>query len=89
MLDSAKNVRYTATLPSVYIDELKKLANQQQIPSVNFAIRKAVDEYLKQMKKHEYDELMKEAAKDKAFIERTAKCADDFKISDNEVPKEW
>lgn len=71
-------MRFTATLSSVYIDELKQLTKDRQIPSVNFAIRQAVDEYLKQAKKREYDELMKAAANDKAFMERTAKCAEDF-----------
>lgn len=78
MLNTTKTVRFTATLPSVYIDELKQLTKDRQIPSVNFAIRQAVDEYLKQSKKREYDELMKAAANDKAFMERTAKCAEDF-----------
>ena len=65
MLNTTKTVRYTATLPSDYIDELKQLAKAQQIPSVNFAIRQALDEYLKQAKRREYDEMMKKAAKDK------------------------
>lgn len=89
MLNTAKTVRFTATLPSVYVDELKQLANKQQIPSVNFAIRQAIDEYLKQAKKREYDELMKAAANDKAFMERTMKCAEDFSFSDSEVLGEW
>ncbi len=89
MLNTTKTVRYTATLPSEYIDELKQLAKSQQIPSVNFAIRQALDEYLKQAKKREYDEMMKAAAKDKSFMERTMKCAEDFSFSDSEVQGEW
>ena len=80
---------YTATLPSEYINELRQLAKSQQIPSVNFAIRQALDEYLKQAKKREYDEMMKAAAKDKSFMERTMKCAEDFSFSDSEVQGEW
>ena len=80
---------YTATLPSEYIDELRQLAKSQQIPSVNFAIRQALDEYLKQAKKREYDEMMKAAAKDKSFMERTMKCAEDFSFSDSKVQGEW
>ncbi len=89
MLNTTKTVRYTATLPYNYIDELKQLAKQKQIPSVNFAIRQAVDEYLKQTKKREYDEMMKAAAKDKSFVERTMKCAEDFSFSDGEVQGQW
>ena len=80
---------YTATLPSEYIDELRQLAKSQQIPSVNFAIRQALDEYLKQAKKREYGEMMKAAAKDKSFMERTMKCAEDFSFSDSKVQGEW
>ncbi len=89
MINTTKTVRFTATIPSIYIDELKQLAKEKQIPSVNFAIRQAIDEYLKQAKKHEYDEMMKEAANDRAFMERTMKCAKDFEFSDSEVQGEW
>ena len=89
MLNTTKTIRYTTTLPSDYIDELKELAKQQQIPSVNFGIRQALDEYLKQIKKNEYDAKMKAAAQDKAFLSRTMKCAEDFSFSDSEVQGEW
>lgn len=89
MLNIAKTTRFTATLPTVYLDELKKLAKAQRIPSVNFAIREAIDEYLKQVKKREYDEMMKAASNDRAFVERTVKCANDFIFSDSEVSGEW
>ena len=89
MLNTSKTVRFTATLPALYIDELKELAKLQQIPSVNFGIRQALDEYLKQMKKAEYDAQMKAAAKDDAFLKRTFQCAEDFSYSDSEVQGEW
>lgn len=89
MSNTAKTVRFTATLPSIYVDELKQLAKEQQIPSVNFAIKQAIDEYLKQVKKHKYNEMMKTAANDKSFMERTMNCAEDFDFSDSEVLGEW
>ena len=33
--------------------------------------------------------MMKKAAKDKSFMERTMKCAEDFSFSDSEVQGEW
>ena len=48
MMNRSKTVRITATLPSIYLDELKQMAEEQQIPSVNFAIRQALEAYLKQ-----------------------------------------
>ncbi len=89
MMNRSKTVRITATLPSIYLDELKQMAEEQQIPSVNFAIRQALEAYLKQVKKREYDEMMQEAAKDAAFLARTEKCAEDFDPFDSEVLGEW
>jgi|BioPla2DNA2_1021312.scaffolds.fasta_scaffold02014_18 metal-responsive CopG/Arc/MetJ family transcriptional regulator len=85
----SETIRYTATLPSEYIDELKELVDTQKIPSVNYAIREAVEEYLVQAKKAKYNEQMKDAAKDEAFINRTMTCAEDFSFSDSEVQGEW
>ena len=53
--------RVTATLPTEQVKMLKQLSLEHRIPSVNFAIRQAVDEYLKQLKKTQYETLMAEA----------------------------
>jgi len=82
-----KTIRYTATLPLVYVDELKELAREKKIPSVNFAINEALDEYLKDRKAAQYTDLMKKAAQDKAFLTRTISCAEDFSAVDAEVPE--
>ena len=89
MMNNTKTTRFTATLPVCVIDELKALAKSNQIPSVNFAIRQAVEDYLAQAKKKQYDVMMKEAANDKAFMRRTAKCDEDFVFADSEVQGEW
>ena len=87
--NTLETTRITATLPVTFIDELKALARSNQIPSVNFAIRQAVDDYLAGVRKRQYDELMKEAAKDRAFMSRTSKCDADFVFADSEVQGEW
>lgn len=84
-----KTTRYTATLPIIYVDELKELAKERVIPSVNFAINEALDEYLKSRKAAQYEEFMKEAGRDKAFLSRTLTCAGDFKAVDSEVSGTW
>lgn len=89
MMNTIETTRFTTTLPVYVIDELKALAKANQIPSVNFAIRQAVDDYLIQAKKKQYSALMKEAANDKAFISRTARCDEDFVFADSEVQGEW
>ncbi|MCL1873594.1 MAG: hypothetical protein FWF85_05710 [Clostridiales bacterium] len=86
---TARTVRYTTTLPLEYIDELKKLAKEKIIPSVNFAINEALDEYLRSRKAAQYEALLKEAGQDKEFLSRTLSCAEDFKAVDSEVPGTW
>ena len=51
--------------------------------------RQAVDDYLAQVRKQQYEAMMKEAAKDEAFISRTSKCDEDFVFADGEVQGEW
>ena len=81
--------RVTATLPTEQVKMLKQLSLEHRIPSVNFAIRQAVDEYLKQLKKTQYETLMADAANDDDFIQRTMSCAKDFAYVDSEVAGEW
>jgi len=85
----SRTVRYTATLPSNYLDELKELASKKIIPSVNFAINEALVEYLKNRKAAQYEEAMKEAGSDKAFLARTMKCAEEFNAIDDGVTGSW
>ena len=89
MINTCKTTRITATLPVGFIDELKALAGSGQIPSVNYAIRQAIEDYIFVTKKKQYDAMMKEAAKDKAFMSRTTKCDKDFATADSEVQGEW
>jgi len=89
MTMTSKTVRYTATLPLAYIDELKELAKEKIIPSVNFAVNEALNEYLKDRKATQYEALIKEAGQDKAFLTRTISCAEDFSQADGEVSGKW
>lgn len=89
MTNNNQTVRYTASLPADYIDELKLLAKEQVIPSVNFGIRAALNDYLKQIKRAKYEVQMREAASDKDFLARTCECDDDFIAVDSEVSGQW
>lgn len=84
-----KTIRYIATLPLSYVNELKEMAKAKKIPSVNFAINKALDEYLKGQKAAQYAALMKEAGQDKEFLARTIGCSEDFSAIDSEVSGTW
>jgi len=86
---AARTIRVTATLPLAYVDELRELAKSNEIPSVNFAINEALDRYIKSRKAAQYDDLMRKAGQDKAFLKRTTDCAEDFRAIDGEVSGSW
>ena len=86
---ASKTVRYTATLPLEHVNELKELAKDKKIPSVNYAINAALDMYIREQKAAEYEAQMKSAGQDEAFLARTMKCADDFGMIDSEVDGKW
>ena len=86
---ATKTIRYTATLPLDYVNELRGLAKEKKIPSVNYAINEALDMYIRERKTAEYKSQMENASQDKAFISRTLNCADDFSAIDSEVEGKW
>lgn len=88
-MNNLETTRITITLPIAFIDELKMLAKTKQVPSLNYAIREAVDDYLVLTRKKQYFEMMKEASKDERFLNRTSKCDKDFAFIDSEVQSEW
>ena len=84
-----ETVRYTATLPMVYFDELKEMTKKKKIPSVNYAINEALEGYLKNQKAAQYAALMREAGRDQEFLARTLRCSEDFQAVDSEVSGTW
>ena len=47
---ASKTTRYTATLPLDHVNELRGLAKEKKIPSVNYAINVALGMYIKNKK---------------------------------------
>ena len=87
MSKSKQTIKYTATLSERSIGELKALAEKKVIPSVNYAIREAIEEYIVKTKKELYGEQMKKAARDELFMKRTIDSDKDFCLIDGEVDK--
>ncbi|MDR1978699.1 MAG: hypothetical protein LBQ42_08195 [Synergistaceae bacterium] len=83
------SVKYTTVLPRYYVDELKTMVKKRIIPSVNQGIRSAVECFVLDHKQHMYEMEMKEAANDKAFMERTMETQEIFSISDAENEVAW
>ena len=86
---ATKTIRYTASLPLDHVNELRVLAKEKKIPSVNYAINAAIAMYLKEQKAADYMAQMKSAGKDQAFLSRTFHCANDFIAIDGEVDGKW
>jgi len=86
---ATKTIRYTATLPLDHVNELRGLAKEKKIPSVNYAINAALDMYIKEQKAADYKTQMENASQDKAFLSRTMNCANDFSAIDGEVDGKW
>jgi hypothetical protein len=89
MQQNAKNIKYTAVLPNEYVLELKELTAIKFIPSVNFGIRLAVENFITESKSELYQKQMEAAAKDKNFIKRTLETQEAFAHVDNEVGGQW
>ena len=86
---SSTKIRYTASLPQSFLDDLKEMAKDKRVPSVNYAITEALAEYLKNRKTAQYHALMQEAGSDESFIARTMRCAEDFAHIDSEASETW
>ncbi len=88
-MNKDKSIKYTATLSDSSIEELKHLAQKKVVPSVNFAIREAIETYIVQTKKELYEKEMQEAAQDEDYLRRTYETQEDFYYVDNEAIPEW
>jgi len=86
---SNSSVRYTTVLPVKDVEELKKLASQNVISSVNNGIRAAIEMFLKKAKYDHYAQEMAQASQDKRFMKRTLETQADFEQADSEVSGEW
>jgi uncharacterized protein YqeY len=83
------NIRYTTVLPAKYVEELKQLAAQKVITSVNNGIREAIELFLGEARRELYAQKMAEAAKDQRFLERTLDAQSAYSHIDSEVGGQW
>jgi hypothetical protein len=78
------NVKYTVVLPVGYVNDLKKMAEGKIVPSVNAAIREAVEAYIVNRKHDEYVKGMIAASQDPDFMDRLKGAMEAFKPIDDE-----
>lgn len=86
MTQSVKN--YTFSLPIDLLSKLKDYSNEGHIPSVNAAVKEAIEKYVKNIEKQKLYEKMEEAAKDPLFMNDLETAMNDFSYTDFEAVKE-
>ena len=85
----SQTVKYTAILPRDCVQELRNMAEEKIIPSVNQGIRAAVEDFVKAHKEREYRRSMREAAEDEAFVRRMTDTMKAFEFADAELDGKW
>lgn len=78
-------VKYTVVLPERDIELLKELVDNKATPSVNAAVREAVEEYIVKTKKESYKKGLIDAVNDPDFIRRTEENMEYYRNSDKEA----
>lgn len=86
MSQSVKN--YTFSLPIDLLTRLKDYAKDGEVPSVNAAVKEAIEEYILTMDKKALSKKMREAVKDPLFMEDLENVMREFSAVDFEVMKE-
>lgn len=79
----AKN--FTFSLPTDLLEKFRDYVRQHDIPSLNAAVREALEEYLKKIEKEKLRREMAEASKDPLFMKDVRDCMQSFEVSDSET----
>jgi predicted DNA-binding protein len=79
---------YTFSLPIVLLNKLKQYSNEGYVPSVNAAVKEAIESYIKIIEKQNLYNQMQKAANDPMFMEDLENTMHDFLYSDFEATKE-
>ncbi|MBR6410879.1 MAG: hypothetical protein IKS35_05810 [Clostridia bacterium] len=77
-------VKSTVNLNRYYMEQLERFVRMNRISSVTEGINDALEAYVKDTQKAIYEEQMAEAAKDRAFMERTIGSHSKFEQIDHE-----
>lgn len=85
MLATLNSRKATFALPETLLKKLKLLANNNRVPSVNAAVREAIEEYIVKLEREEFRNAMEEAAKDPDFIRDITDTEKDFRRLDAET----
>jgi len=79
---------YTFSLPIDLLNKLKDYSNDGYIQSVNFAVKDAIESYLKLLEKQKLYDEMKAAVDDPMFMDDLINAMNDFSHTDFELTRE-
>lgn len=79
---------YTFSLPIELLDRLKNYSNDGYVPSVNSAVKEAIESYVKSVEKQKLYKEMQAAAQDPLFMSDIQDAMNDFSYTDFESLKE-
>ncbi len=83
------NKRITFNLPVNLIDKMTFYVDAKTEPSKNAIVRKAVEQYLEELKMQELESAMQVAVRDVMFIEDLTSSMKDFEVIDKEGDLTW
>ena len=83
-----KTKNYTFSLPLDLLDRLKEHANEGKVPSVNSAVKEAIETYVVKIDKENLYQQMKKASEDPLFMEDLESAMADFSEVDFETIQE-
>ena len=86
MVKKTKN--YTFSLPLDLLDRLKEHASEGNVPSVNFAVKEALETYVVKIDKENLYKQMKKASEDPLFMEDLESTMAVFSEADFETTRE-
>jgi len=83
-----KTKNYTFSLPLDLLDRLKEHASEGNVPSVNFAVKEALETYVVKIDKENLYKQMKKASEDPLFMEDLESTMAVFSEADFETTRE-
>jgi len=81
---ASKVKKVTFSLPVEIVEKYREYADKNYIPSVNAAVKEALEDYAKKIEKEKLYQAMSEAAEDPMFVKDLEESMEAFEVPDNE-----
>ncbi|MDR3292644.1 MAG: hypothetical protein LBT20_00905 [Clostridiales bacterium] len=82
-------VKSTINLSAALKNELNEYVERKLVSSFSSGVNAAIELYLKELRREEYDRLMEAASRDQDFMARTLECQKELEPYDARVGEEW